>query len=279
MRGWMRPCAREEAERKRRREMARKGKKPVYIQGQLNRFPHYEDDKTQEEMRHRRRVTGRLDGTPGPGVYEEGSSLFEQASSRKPTFPRVNFSRAERAESAKVFISHEHSAVDPVPLVKAPGPGEYKQRSSMFGQVDSRKDSMPNVVLPRAKRFAYQRSEVQTRKVPPPVTPGPGAFGDGEGGFTKQRLSYKKSNPQYGFGSCERSGRDKMYFSPAHVKEHYGKHSPGPASTGKRTDALGKQVDSRKKSQGSVKFGSAPRFTYHTFGRTGQPGPGAYNFQ
>jgi hypothetical protein len=90
---------------------------------------------------------------------EERSSLFEQASSRKPTLPRVNFSRAERDKQSRVFISNEHSRGEPLPLTKAPGPGEYKQKSSMFAQVDSRKDSMPNVVMSRAKRFDHERSE------------------------------------------------------------------------------------------------------------------------
>ena len=40
------------------REAARR-KKPVYIHGELSRFPQYEDDKKQEDYRHWRRVTGR----------------------------------------------------------------------------------------------------------------------------------------------------------------------------------------------------------------------------
>lgn len=266
------PCLQDASERKLTLEKS-KGKKPVYLQGQLPRFPHYEDAKKQVEMRHWRRVTGRLDGTPGPGVYEERSSLFEQTSSRKPTLPAVHFSRAERG-SKRVFISNEHSTVDPLPLEKAPGPGEYKQQSSIFAQVDSRKDSMPNVVMAKSKRFEYQKE----RKVAPLVVPGPGAHTTGEGAFTKQTVSYKKSNPQYGFGSCERKGRDKMYISQALVKEHFGKNSPGPV-TGTRQDAVGKQVDSRKKTQGSCKFGSAPRFTYFSFGRAEMPGPGQYGVQ
>ena len=70
------------------REAARR-KKPVYIHGELSRFPQYEDEKKQADYRHWRRVTGQLDGSPGPGFYEERSSLFEQASSRKPTLPRA----------------------------------------------------------------------------------------------------------------------------------------------------------------------------------------------
>ena len=70
------------------REAARR-KKPVYIHGELSRFPQYEDGKKQADYRHWRRVTGQLDGSPGPGLYEERSSLFEQASSRKPTLPRA----------------------------------------------------------------------------------------------------------------------------------------------------------------------------------------------
>lgn len=37
-------------------------------------------------------------------------------------------------------------------------------------------------------------------RVLPYVGPGPGEHGVGEGSFTKQSLSYKKSMPQYGFG-------------------------------------------------------------------------------
>jgi hypothetical protein len=81
-----------------------------------------------------------------------------------------------------------------------------------------------------------------------------------------------------GFGTCERKNRDKIYISQAHVKSMFGMHSPGPAIV-PRVESLGKQMDSRKKSNGSVKFGSAPRFTYHTFGKAGQPGPGQYGVQ
>ena len=49
----------------------------------------------------------------------------------------------------------------------------------MFSQVDSRKDSMPNVVLSRAKRFEYQTPEMS--KVVREISPGPGAHGTGEG--------------------------------------------------------------------------------------------------
>lgn len=38
-----------------------------------------------------------------------------------------------------VFISAEHSASEPLLYGDAPGPGEYKEKSSMFAQVDSRK--------------------------------------------------------------------------------------------------------------------------------------------
>ena len=99
----------------------------------------------------------------------------------------------------------------------------------MFSQVDSRKDSMPNVVLSRAKRFDYEPAE--NSKVVREISPGPGAHGEGEGGFTKQRLSYKKSAAQFGFGTCERSGRDKMYLSVGHVKANYGLHSPARTTT------------------------------------------------
>lgn len=69
-----------------------------------------------------------------------------------------------------------------------------------------------------------------------------------------------------------------MYISQGHSKELYGAHTPGPAITS-RTESCGKQVDSRKRSNGSATFGSAPRFTFHTFGKTGQPGPGQYGVQ
>mmetsp|Transcript_14076 Transcript_14076/g.34091 ORF Transcript_14076/g.34091 Transcript_14076/m.34091 type:complete len:360 (-) Transcript_14076:90-1169(-) len=260
--------------RKQTRETAKRTK-PVYIHGQLCRFPQYETDAEQAKMRHWMRITGRLDGTPGPGMYEERSSLSEQSSSRKPTLPRVNFSRQTRENQSRIFISAQHSASDPSPM-QNPGPGQYEEKSSLFTQVDSRKDSMPNVVMSRAKRFAHEHREGS--RVEPEMRPGPGAHGAGEGGFEKQKLSYKKSMPQYGFGTCERSGRDKMYISHDHVKEHYGMHSPGPAITA-RTDSCGKQADSRKRSNGSVKFSLAARFPQfpHSMSRSAPPGPGQYD--
>jgi len=44
----------------------------------------------------------------------------------------------------------------------------------------------------------------------------------GEGGFQKQVVSVRKSAAQFGFGTCERSGRDKMFLSVGHSKEKYG---------------------------------------------------------
>lgn len=69
--------------------------------GQVSRFPEYEDPKTREESRHWRRKVDGLEGSPGPGLYEDRSSLFEQSSSLKPTLPRVNFSRAHRDDQRR----------------------------------------------------------------------------------------------------------------------------------------------------------------------------------
>jgi hypothetical protein len=50
-------------------------------------------------------------------------------------------------------------------------------------------------------KFAFKSSTCTAYRVVPQISPGPGAHdGAAQGGFTKQRLSYNKSMPQYGFG-------------------------------------------------------------------------------
>lgn len=102
--------------------------------------------------------------------------------------------------------------------------------------------------------------------------PGAGQYNQ-IGACERQYDSKKQSLPVYGFGTCTRQRRHKVYISQEHEKSHYGENSPGPASIGPDT-SFGKQQSSKKNSAAAWKFGSSKRLVYND---STTPGPGAYD--
>jgi len=241
----------------------------TYIHGHQSRHPHYEPTDKKKALLTDQTVNGKF-STPGPGRYQEPSSMMTQADSRRPTNPRSHFMRMKLENQSKMFLSAEHAKSD-FPRI-SPGPGAHNHQSALKTQVDSRKDTLPAWGTQTEKRFVYDY-EGRSAKFP-----GAGTYEtQEEGAMFKQHLSNKRTKPKYGFGTCERSGRDTMYYSPEHAKEKIGHNSPGPATVGRFT-SMAKQPDSRKPTSSSWGFGTSKRFTYSDW-QAPYPGPGQYNYQ
>lgn len=243
----------------------------TYIHGHQSRHPHYELGEKKKTMNTDQTVNGKF-STPGPGRYNHQSSMMDQVDSRKPTNTRAHFMRMKLENQSKMFLSSEHAKADFPRISPGPGAHDHKNMASLKNQVDSRKETLPAWGTTSEKRFVYDYED-RSHKFP-----GAGSYEtQEEGAMFKQHISYKTTRPKYSFGTCERSGRDTMYFSPDHSKEKIGKNSPGPATVG-RFDSMKKQVDSRKPTSSAWGFGTAPRFRYSDWQAT-VPGPGNYNYQ
>lgn len=95
--------------------------------------------------------------------------------------------------------------------------------------------------------------------------------------FGSQALSERQSSGAFGFGTSTREKAIRMYISPAHLKESYGRASPAP-DTYTLQSSLGRQVLDQKVSYPARSFGMEDRFDRdRRDARAAQtPGPGAY---
>ena len=205
-------------------------------------------------------------GVPGPGTYSRPSSFGKQQESTKFTAVENMFGSSTRDNSSRMFISHEHAKVNYGKC--SPGPLIYNMRSSVGGQVSSKKPNLPRWAFPVEERFRYDYVD-RAAKIP----------GAGQYNQTRacgaQIVSTKMSLPSFGFGSATRRDRDKVYVSSDHEKSRYGQQSPGPASVQLKS-FMGPQINSRKLSSSQWTFGSTKRFKGNR-GVGMAPGPGAYD--
>ena len=92
-----------------------------------------------------------------------------------------------------------------------------------------------------------------------------------------QVVGGRNTAPIYSFGTSTREKAIRMYISPAHLKESYGRASPAP-DTYTLQSSLGRQVLDQKVSYPARSFGMGDRFDRdRRDARAAQtPGPGAY---
>jgi len=188
--------------------------------------------------------------SPGPGAYSMHSSLQpNNPNSLIKSTPQFSLRGREK------FGSPITKAIDPT-TIREPGPGHYNSR----------------VVNPREKqapKYSFARDTRSKALHPAFQTPGPGAYSSTQA-VGKQVLSTKQTMRQADFGLGDRPAL--MTQSAAEV---------GP---GEYTDPVGscmRQVDSRKKTVPTTKFGKAARDgpvigARNINDHTASPGPGSY---
>ena len=90
-----------------------------------------------------------------------------------------------------------------------------------------------------------------------------------------QTLSYRETEPEFGFGTSTRDGANKVFLGKEQSKVFFGRESPGPASLGPTAfGGTGRMVQSTKSTAPVATFGNAGR----AGGEMSQtPGPGSYD--
>lgn len=240
---------------------------------------------------------------PGPCEYKNTNGLGPQATSDKPNAAVVNFTKDRRFKSA---LWAEDAS-------KLPGPATYNNSSGLGPQVlagrcssasfslSSRQTSRERSRGPgpcyllqdslgmqtQANRASAPSFQFGSRKRFPPSnrgrsTVGPGSYGS-MSSLGTQAISAKPSNAAYGFGSCTRLTRAKVYLSPAHEKTLFGQGSPGPQAYGLGRSSMGAQYVSKASTAPTFSFSKAARFGGGSPGRrptqnnsANRPGPGSY---
>ena len=204
--------------------------------------------------------------TPGPGTYKSKGAVGTQVDSTRSSAANFAFGTTTRNAQEKVFLSQEHTKAD---FGKgSPGPAAYATKSSMAKQVLSKNDSSPSWKMGTDQRFVYDYV-VRASKLP-----GVGQYRH-MGSVGPQVDSKKSTRAMYTFGTCKREQRERMYLSADHEKSHYGQQSPGPM-TANMQSSMASQVNSRKNSMASWRFGTAKRFTVDKRAMM-TPGPDAYD--
>eukprot|EP00238_Polyblepharides_amylifera_P008920 CAMPEP_0196582700 /NCGR_PEP_ID=MMETSP1081-20130531/40168_1 /TAXON_ID=36882 /ORGANISM="Pyramimonas amylifera, Strain CCMP720" /LENGTH=145 /DNA_ID=CAMNT_0041903343 /DNA_START=471 /DNA_END=908 /DNA_ORIENTATION=+ len=87
--------------------------------------------------------------------------------------------------------------------------------------------------------------------------------------------STRNSEPNYAFGKSTRVDDKKTYLSPGHMKEQYGRGSPGPQAILGGVSSLGSQPLSIKCTEPRATIGNASRWP-RGVDTSKIPGPGAY---
>jgi len=158
---------------------------------------------------------------PGPGAYEQRSSLGAQVTGLHPSQPVFGMGSSTRDNVKGVYISEAHSN-STFQGVNSPGPATYSLNAAVGRQNASTKANQPTWVFGSSKRFA-DPGLLRSAKLP-----APGAY-DAPNGVGPQYASTKRTAPLPGFGTSNRAHVAKLYVSPAHEKtKAYGKASPGP---------------------------------------------------
>lgn len=186
--------------------------------------------------------------TPGAGTYAIKTTLLGKvADSKIRTAPQFSL------RSREAFGSPINRAVDST-MARQPGPGWYTPK-----QVNCRERCAAQHSFPRDQTRAAGPKEDRS--------PGPGAYA-AHSSVGRQILSTKANYSGSGFGASER---------PPLLRVH---NDLGPGEYGVGIAACEKQVDSRKKTTGFVKFSRSTRSSEASLIAQDEirnlPGPGTY---
>jgi len=195
----------------------------------------------------RANINGNSIESPGPGAYRSITTLRPDViDSRIRGAPQFSLKGREK------FGAPDLKAIDPT-TIREPGPGHYSPKI-----VNPLERDAPHHSFPRDQR----RPIGNNRKIP-----GPGAY-DGESSLGKQVISTKRTMRRADFGSGDRP--PLLLETSAEV---------GPGEYDAITPACEKQVDSRKTTIGTTKFGKASRDSPVIGAKVNSditPGPGKY---
>mmetsp|Transcript_859 Transcript_859/g.2287 ORF Transcript_859/g.2287 Transcript_859/m.2287 type:complete len:273 (-) Transcript_859:112-930(-) len=184
---------------------------------------------------------------PGPGAYRIKSTLLGNTpDSRIKSTPQFSLRGREK------FGSPDGKAIDPTTVLE-PGPGHYKTR-----MLNDRERKAPAYSFPKGSH----------PKMKSKFGPAPGSYNI-VGAMGPQPLSTRTSKPAASFGKGSRP--ELLQQSTADV---------GPGEYGTGISACFKQVDSRKRTCSSLKFGTGTRVPKASSKERRaidrQPGPGQY---
>ena len=183
---------------------------------------------------------------PGPGAYRIRSTLLgDNPDSRIKSTPRFSMRGREK------FGSPDARAIDPTATLE-PGPGHYRAKI-----LNDRERRPPSFSFPKG---SHPRTKAK-------FMPAPGQY-ETPSAMGRQALSTRKSSPAPGFGKGKRP--PLLLQSTADV---------GPGEYGPGESACFRQLDSRRRSCRSTKFGTGGRHKPAMGERQTNddvPGPGTY---
>jgi|TARA_B100001996_G_scaffold80109_1_gene59050 hypothetical protein len=183
--------------------------------------------------------------TPGAGAYSIKTTILGNVPDSKiHSAPQFSLRSREKFGNPMLRSLDADTA-------REPGPGWYSPK-----QVNPKDDNAPKYSFPKG-HFIKDKAR---------LSPGPGAYVI-PSSVGKQVLSTKFNNNGMGFGQGER---------PPLLRTH---NDVGPGEYGAGISACKKQVDSRKRTSGFVKFSRCARDKMSSMASTGEhdlPGPGTY---
>jgi len=197
--------------------------------------------------------------SPGPGAYNNTSSVGKQIYSTNKTFPLYGFGTSDRNMASRVFISPKHAESGNYGM-SSPGPAFIN--NSVSGMEGSKYGFGTDGRFTREQRQLSDSSEM----------PGPGTYSNDAA--HAQFSSREVKQPSFGFGTSNREHAAKVFVSSAHAAGSGAfVYSPGPASY-RSNSSIGSQASTRGRTAPTWGFGTANRFRDKY--DTGTPGPGAY---
>lgn len=198
--------------------------------------------------------------SPGPGAYNNTSSVGRQIYSTNKSFPHYGFGTSDRAMAARVFISPQHSECGSFGL-SSPGPAFINNCHSGMGDGSHKFGFGTDGRWTREQRRLSQQAE----------QPGPGTYSM-DSAQSQYASSSSPKEASYGFGTSNRAHAEKIFVSNAHAQGGAFVLSPGPASY-RSTSSMGSQASTRGRTAPMSSFGKASRWS----GKIDTtPGPGAY---
>jgi len=203
--------------------------------------------------------------SPGPGAYNNTSSVGRQVYSTNKSFPHYGFGTSDRDMAARVFISAAHAECGPN-FGASPGPAFINNSGCGMGDNSQKFGFGTDGRWTREQRRLNDASE----------QPGPGTYtmDAAQGQYSSSGRQREVKEPSYGFGTSNRAHAAKLYISKAHAEGSGGAfvYSPGPASY-TLTPSMGGQASTRGRTAPMSSFGKASRWSDRV---DTTPGPGAY---
>jgi|TARA_B110001469_G_scaffold123018_1_gene134463 hypothetical protein len=200
--------------------------------------------------------------SPGPGAYNNTSSVGRQIYSTNTSFPHYGFGTSDRAMAARVFISPQHSECGSIGL-SSPGPASINNTSRGMGEGSHKFGFGTDGRWTREQMRLSQASE----------QPGPGTY-TMDSAQSQYASSSSPKEASYGFGTSNRAHAEKIFVSNAHAQGGAFVLSPGPASRSSGpTSSMGRQASTRGRTAPMSSFGKASRWSLKI---DTTPGPGAY---